>query len=195
MTGVDLVVCLDTDEDGETVEEQPPPGRAMILRLGRSEAYRIIAPADPDAPPTYSETDSFDERDPNESEGPVLPGSTRWSGKTKRERNRFSALVARIVRAEHAILLARSEANVLMIQSKVHKVMKDMNVRSADIGRLSTVAIELVFTPNEVDIEMERFRATDVYHRRMDAVNRRYWSLSFGGIWRYFFGTRVPARG
>lgn len=118
----------------------------------------------------------------------------RWAARTPRERHRFSALIAREVRGEYPLLMERNKANELMVMRMVVARMREHGVRPGAVGRLATVSVALVFTPDEADLLVSKYYSSEVFQTRMEAMQTGWWNLTLKSVIRWAFEGRPTTR-
>jgi len=116
----------------------------------------------------------------------VMSGKAQLPTQKERVANykRFAAILARAVRLRLGPSPKRTEANRMVAWELLVKECALRDVRKCDRLRFVQLAVDMVFIPDELDVEMSAVRRSGAVQRRLDAMEvgggPRWWKWLTG---------------
>jgi hypothetical protein len=111
----------------------------------------------------------------------------------RKKRDSIAVTLSQMARTKFPIE-TRSMANKLVVRHYIHSEMEKIGMRPFHIAQTIGLAVEMVFVPNEYDIEVTQFQSSIAYMNQFDRFERPYTTSWFSTLFKWM-PSRVPRRG
>jgi hypothetical protein len=111
----------------------------------------------------------------------------------RKKRDSIAVTLSQMARTKFPIE-TRSMANKLVVRHYIHSEMEKIGMRPFHIAQTIGLAVEMVFVPNEYDIEVAQFQSSIAYMNQFDRLERPYTTSWFSTLFKWM-PSRVPRRG